>query len=189
MSCCSESTADTLESGCIPPGAQSRGTFVCSLVPEPAAMGGEASFNTLLEALVPRNRMSIQFLYGSAFFKSNFIYLFMAVLDLRCCVSATLWLVCAWASHCCGFSCGARALGCSGFRSCSSRAPEDSFNSCHEWALLLCGTWDLPRPGIKPVSPALAGGFFTTAPPGKPRSGSVLFLFCFLKNDGRSVRR
>ena len=28
--------------------------------------------------------------------------------------------------------------------------------------------WDLPRPGLKPVSPALAGGFLTTAPPGKP---------------------
>ena len=27
---------------------------------------------------------------------------------------------------------------------------------------------DLPDPGIKPVSPALAGGFLTTAPPGKP---------------------
>ena len=26
----------------------------------------------------------------------------------------------------------------------------------------------LPDPGIKPVSPALAGGFFTTEPPGKP---------------------
>ena len=33
---------------------------------------------------------------------------------------------------------------------------------------------DLPNPGIKPeslVSPALAGGFFTTAPPGKPKDG------------------
>ena len=28
--------------------------------------------------------------------------------------------------------------------------------------------WDLPRPGIEPVSSALAGGFFTTEPPGKP---------------------
>ena len=31
--------------------------------------------------------------------------------------------------------------------------------------------WDLPDPGIEPtspVSPALAGGFFTTEPPGKP---------------------
>ena len=33
--------------------------------------------------------------------------------------------------------------------------------------------WDLPRPGLEPVSPALAGGFLTTAPPGKPK---VLFL-------------
>ena len=28
--------------------------------------------------------------------------------------------------------------------------------------------WDLPGPGIEPVSPALAGGFLTTAPPGNP---------------------
>ena len=27
---------------------------------------------------------------------------------------------------------------------------------------------DLPDPGIEPASPALAGGFFTTAPAGKP---------------------
>ena len=35
-------------------------------------------------------------------------------------------------------------------------------------AQLLCGTRDLPRPGLEPVSPALAGRFSTTAPPGKP---------------------
>ena len=29
---------------------------------------------------------------------------------------------------------------------------------------------DLPNPGIEPVSPALAGGFFTTGPPGKPKA-------------------
>ena len=28
--------------------------------------------------------------------------------------------------------------------------------------------WDLPGPGLKPVSPALPGGFLTTVPPGKP---------------------
>jgi len=28
--------------------------------------------------------------------------------------------------------------------------------------------WDLPGPGIKPLSSALAGGFFTTEPPEKP---------------------
>ena len=32
----------------------------------------------------------------------------------------------------------------------------------------LRGMWDLPRPGLEPVSPALAGRFSTTAPPGKP---------------------
>ena len=28
--------------------------------------------------------------------------------------------------------------------------------------------WDLPGPELEPVSPASAGGFLTTAPPGKP---------------------
>ena len=28
--------------------------------------------------------------------------------------------------------------------------------------------WDLPGPGIEPVSPALAGRLSTTVPPGKP---------------------
>jgi len=28
--------------------------------------------------------------------------------------------------------------------------------------------WDLPGPGMESVSPALAGGFFTPEPPGKP---------------------
>ena len=30
----------------------------------------------------------------------------------------------------------------------------------------------LPEPGIEPASPALAAGFFTTAPPGKPKGGA-----------------
>ena len=29
------------------------------------------------------------------------------------------------------------------------------------WAQLLHGMWDLPGSGIEPMSPALAGGFFT----------------------------
>ena len=32
---------------------------------------------------------------------------------------------------------------------------------------------DLPDPGIEPASPALAGGFFTTEPPGK---STVLYV-------------
>ena len=31
-----------------------------------------------------------------------------------------------------------------------------------------CGMWDLPRSGIEPLSPALAGRFYITEPPGKP---------------------
>ena len=27
--------------------------------------------------------------------------------------------------------------------------------------------WDLPGPGLEPMTPALAGGFLTTVPPGK----------------------
>ena len=34
--------------------------------------------------------------------------------------------------------------------------------------------WDLPRPGIKPVSPSLAGGPFTTEPPGKPQEFNLI---------------
>ena len=41
-------------------------------------------------------------------------------------------------------------------------------SSCGSWAELLRGMWDLPRPGLEPASPALAGRFSTTAPPGKP---------------------
>ena len=41
-------------------------------------------------------------------------------------------------------------------------------STCGSRAQLLCGMWDLPRPGLEPVSPALAGGFSTTVPPGKP---------------------
>ena len=41
-------------------------------------------------------------------------------------------------------------------------------SSCGSRAQSLRSTWDPPRPGLEPVSPALAGGPSTTAPPGKP---------------------
>ena len=41
-------------------------------------------------------------------------------------------------------------------------------SNCGSRAQLLRGMWDLPRPGLEAVSPALAGRFSTTAPPGKP---------------------
>ena len=47
-------------------------------------------------------------------------------------------------------------------------------SNCGSRAQLLRGTWDPPRPGLEPVSPAPAGRFPTTAPPGKPWSEFLL---------------
>ena len=43
-------------------------------------------------------------------------------------------------------------------------------SNCGPRAQLLRGMRDPPRPGLEPVSPALAGRLSTTAPPGKPRT-------------------
>ena len=40
-------------------------------------------------------------------------------------------------------------------------------SNCGSQAQSLRSMWDLPRPGLEPVSPALAGRFSTTAPPWK----------------------
>ena len=55
-----------------------------------------------------------------------------------------------------------------GFSSCGFQALEHRLNNCGTLAQLLRGMWDLPRSGIKPMSPALTGGFIPTDPPGKP---------------------
>ena len=41
------------------------------------------------------------------------------------------------------------------------------FSSWGTWAQVLHDMWDLPGPGIDPVSPALASRFLSTGPPGK----------------------
>ena len=42
--------------------------------------------------------------------------------------------------------------------------------ACVLWCLwLLPGVWNVPEPGLEPVSPALTVGFFSTGPPGKSR--------------------
>ena len=40
--------------------------------------------------------------------------------------------------------------------------------------------WDRPGPGLEPMSPALAGGFLTTAPPGKSHVFICLHIYCLL---------
>ena len=89
------------------------------------------------------------------FFNLFYLFLFLAALGLRCS---------ARASHCSGFSyCGARRAG---FSSCGARAQP------------LRGMRNLPGPGLKLVSPALAGGFLTTALPGKPWTSFLTLPSC-----------
>ena len=110
----------------------------------------------------------------SFFFKFIYlIYLFLTELGLHCCTWA--FSSCGErASHCGGFSCcGARALGMR-----ASVVVARGLGSCGSRAQLLRGTWDLPGPGLEPVSPSLAGGFLTTAPPGK--SSLSLFLTLYI---------
>ena len=104
-----------------------------------------------------------------------FIYLFLAVLGLHFCARA--------------------------FSSCSKQGPlfiavrgpltivaslvaehrlqKCRLSSCGSWAQSLHGMWDLPRPELEPVSPALAGRFSTTAPPGKPFHTFLNWVVCF----------
>ena len=107
-----------------------------------------------------------------------FIYLFLAVLGLCSCIGFSLVSVIGGSSLTvvCGlltegaslvaehwlWSTWAPAVAVCGFSSCGSRTLEHRLNICGPWAYLLCGMWDLPRPGIEPVSPELAGQFFTT---------------------------
>ena len=55
-------------------------------------------------------------------------------------------------------------------------------SNCGSRAQLLRGMWDSPRPGLEPVSPALAGRLPTIVPPGKPPI--LLSLFFLLPYPG-----
>ena len=64
------------------------------------------------------------------------------------------------------------------------RLQKHRLSSCGSRVQLLRGMWDLPRPGLEPVSPALAARFSTTAPPGKPQ---LFYNTQFLKNSFRII--
>ena len=99
------------------------------------------------------------------FFLINlFIYLFMAVLGLRFCVRA-------FAS--CGkwgplFIAVRGPLTIAASLVAEHRLQTRRLSNCGSRVQLPRGMWDPPRPGLEPTSPALAGRFSTTAPPGKP---------------------
>ena len=109
------------------------------------------------------------------------------------------------------FGCVGSSFLCKAFSSCSERGPlfiavhgpltvaaspiaehrlqTRRLSSCGSRAQSLCGMWDLPGLGHEPMSPALAGGFPTTAPPEKPKrilfesrarvlSADLIILWC-----------
>ena len=83
---------------------------------------------------------------------------------------------CARASSSCGkrgplFIALRRPLTIAASPAAEHRLQTRRLSNCGSRAQPLRGTWDLPRPGPEPVSPALAGRFSTTAPPGKPYHG------------------
>ena len=120
----------------------------------------------ILNHCAPREVPKSQSLAVMTFFKKCylFIYLFLAVLGLRFCARAFS-------------SCDRRGplfiamrgpLTIAASLVAEHRLQTRRLSSCGSRAQLLCGMWDLPRPEFEPVSPALAGRFSTTVPPGKP---------------------
>ena len=93
-----------------------------------------------------------------------FFNLFMAVLGLRFCARA--FSSCGKRGPLFIAVCGPLTIAASPVA--EHRLRTRRLSNCGSRAQLLRGTWDLPRPGLEPVSPALAGRLSTTAPPGKP---------------------
>ena len=116
----------------------------------------------LVKAII---RNILQYFFFLTFGFIYFIYLFLAVLGLR---------FCARAFSSCG-KWGPLFIAVCGPLTITASLVEHKLqtrrlSNCGSRAQLLRGMWDLPRPGLEPVSPALAGRFSTTAPPGKPYS-------------------
>ena len=87
-------------------------------------------------------------------------YLFLAALDLRCCAGFSLVAV-----H--GLLIGWLLL----LPSVALSAQAAVVVCCRVLDQLLCCMWDLPGPGLEPVSSALSGRFLTTRPPEKHLNG------------------
>ena len=120
----------------------------------------------ILYVTVPSLLVLIFFLIILFYFILYIYLLFLAVLGLRFCARAFS-------------SCGERGplfivvrgpLTVAASLVVEHRLQMRRLSNCGSRAQLLRGMWDLPGPGLEPVSPVLAGRFSTTAPPGKPWS-------------------
>ena len=128
--------------------------------------------------------LSQNFFFNKSFCFLNLFILFLAALGLHCCT---------WAFSSCGkrgllfvvvhrllivvasLCCGAWALGMR-----ASVVVAHGLSSCGIRAQLLLAMWDLPGPGLEPVCLALAGGFLTTEPQGKPLSQNFISGLAFI---------
>ena len=116
---------------------------------------------------------SFSLLLNVGFFKNYlfiYLFLFLAVLGLR---------FCARAFSSCGkwgplFIAVRGPLTIAASLVAEHRLQARRLSSCGSRTQLLRDMWDLPRPGLEPVSPALAGRLSTTVPPGKPLN--VLYI-------------
>ena len=100
----------------------------------------------------------------------------MAVLGLR---------FCARAFSSCGkwgplFIAARRPLTIAASLVAEHRLQTRRLSNCGSRAQLLHGMWDPPGPELKPVPPALAGRFPTTAPPGKPPTLFIFNIYLFI---------
>ena len=112
-----------------------------------------------------------------------FFNLFMAVLGLR---------FCARAFSCCGkwgplFIAVRGPLTITASLVAEHRLQTHRLSNCGSWAQLLRGMWDPPRPGLEPVSPALAGRLSTTAPPGKPHAVLITVALWYSLKSGSLI--
>ena len=125
--------------------------------------------------------ISSEFIYLSLFIYLWLCWVFVAVCGLSLvvvsrgssslrCAGFSLWWLLSLQST------GSRHAGLS---SCGTQAVDRRLSSCGTRAQLLCVMWDLPGPGLKPVSPALAGRFLTTVLPGKSSSEFLKFQLLY----------
>ena len=108
----------------------------------------------------------------------DFIYLCFATLGLFC--FAWAFSSCSQQGLCIIVVCRLLIVGASlsfwstgsmhvAFSSFGSQTLERKLRGCDPRAWLLPSMWDLPRPGIEPISPVLAGRFLSTVSPAKSR--------------------
>ena len=112
------------------------------------------------------------FLFFFLTFQNNLLFkFFVVVLDLHCCAG---FLQLRWAGPTVPSGLGLlTAVGSFvAEQTLGTQAPVDTARELSSVAnkLSCSAVWDLSRPGIEPMSPALAGRFFTTEPPAKSNS-------------------